>query len=341
MPADPVAAARALRARCPTGASVAADGARRSSRTSARAGTRRWRSTRRASPAPQDRGRAAARSTWCAALRLAYDNVFAVAHASLAGDRDVELPQGQTVRVREVPVAARGDLRARRAGAVPVLGRDGRRHRARGGRRATSRSAPAHPVMAAAAELCGADEVHAMGGAQAIAALAYGTETIAPVDVIVGPGSLYAQEAKRQVAGVVGIDGFAGPSDLVIIASESSAGVALDALAQAEHGAGTVGRRRLDDAEILRGPAGADGARSADWTTRWRSARRSRPSTCSWWAPRRRRSRRACATPAPSSSARRPAPRSATTSRARTTSCPRRARRASRPASTCATSRAS
>ena len=58
-----------------------------------------------------------------------------------------------------------------------------------------------------------------MGGAQAIAALAYGTETIRPVDVIVGPGSLWVQEAKRQVSGLVGIDGFAGPSDLTVIAS--------------------------------------------------------------------------------------------------------------------------
>ena len=57
-----------------------------------------------------------------------------------------------------------------------------------------------------------------MGGAQAIAALAFGTETVAPVDVIVGPGNLYVQEAKRQVFGQVGIDGFAGPSDLMVIA---------------------------------------------------------------------------------------------------------------------------
>ena len=94
--------------------------------------------------------------------------------------------------------------------------------------------------MQAAAALCGADEVLAMGGAQAIAALAYGTETVAPVDVIVGPGSLYAQEAKRQVMGHVGIDGFAGPSDLVIIATEAPETVLLDALGQAEHGAGSV-----------------------------------------------------------------------------------------------------
>src|SRR3954452_6327559 len=79
-----------------------------------------------------------------------------------------------------------------------------------------------------------------MGGAEAIGALAYGTESVAPVDVIVGPGSLYAQEAKRQVFGHVGIDGFAGPSDLVIIATEGGDEVLLDALGQAEHGAGSV-----------------------------------------------------------------------------------------------------
>jgi len=77
-----------------------------------------------------------------------------------------------------------------------------------------------------------------MGGAQAIAALAYGTETVTPVDVVVGPGSVYVQEAKRQVAHVVGIDGFAGPSELVVVLddAEAAAEVALDLLAQAEHG---------------------------------------------------------------------------------------------------------
>ena len=71
-----------------------------------------------------------------------------------------------------------------------------------------------HPVILAACALCGVDAVFRMGGAQAIAALAYGTETVPAVDVIVGPGSLWVQEAKRQVSGDVGIDGFAGPSDL-------------------------------------------------------------------------------------------------------------------------------
>jgi histidinol dehydrogenase len=81
-----------------------------------------------------------------------------------------------------------------------------------------------------------------MGGAQAIAALAYGTETVSPVDVIVGPGNLYVQEAKRQVFGRVGIDGFAGPSDLLLIADADCDpdALALDLLAQAEHGPGSL-----------------------------------------------------------------------------------------------------
>ncbi len=97
-------------------------------------------------------------------------------------------------------------------------------------------------VVLAAARLAGASEVFRMGGAQAIAALAHGTETVSPVDVIVGPGNLYVQEAKRQLSGTIGIDSFAGPSDLLVIADEGSdpEPVALDLLAQAEHGHGTL-----------------------------------------------------------------------------------------------------
>jgi histidinol dehydrogenase len=96
----------------------------------------------------------------------------------------------------------------------------------------------AHPLVLAACALCGVDEVYRVGGAQAIAAMAYGTETIAPVDVIAGPGNRYVTEAKRQVTGVVGIDGLAGPSELVVVASEGADPelAALDLLAQAEHG---------------------------------------------------------------------------------------------------------
>ena len=78
----------------------------------------------------------------------------------------------------------------------------------------------AHPVILAACVLCGVTEVYRMGGAQAIGALAYGTESVRKVDVIVGPGNAYVQEAKRQVVGEVGIDGIAGPSELVVIASD-------------------------------------------------------------------------------------------------------------------------
>ena len=114
-------------------------------------------------------------------------------------------------------------------------------------------AAPAHPVILAACALCGADEVYRMGGAQAIAALACGTETIRPVDVIVGPGNLYVQEAKRQLAGRVGIDGFAGPSDLLVLASAGADPrlIALDLLAQAEHGEDSLVVAVSDDAALL------------------------------------------------------------------------------------------
>jgi histidinol dehydrogenase len=95
------------------------------------------------------------------------------------------------------------------------------------------------PTLAAAA-LAGVTEVYRVGGAQAVAALAYGTETIRPVDVIVGPGNRYVALAKREVAGTVGIDSFAGPSEVVVVADGSApaAFAAADLLAQAEHGPG-------------------------------------------------------------------------------------------------------
>jgi histidinol dehydrogenase len=97
-------------------------------------------------------------------------------------------------------------------------------------------------VILGACRLAGATTVYRMGGAQAIAALAYGTESVPAVDVIVGPGNLYVQEAKRQVFGRVGIDGFAGPSDLMVIAGVATdpEPLALDLAAQAEHGPGTL-----------------------------------------------------------------------------------------------------
>jgi len=97
----------------------------------------------------------------------------------------------------------------------------------------------AAPTLAAAA-LVGITEVYRVGGAQAIAAMAYGTETIRAVDVIVGPGNRYVALAKREVAGTVGIDAFAGPSEVVVVADGSVPArfAAADLLAQAEHGPG-------------------------------------------------------------------------------------------------------
>ncbi|HEX3983288.1 MAG TPA: histidinol dehydrogenase [Acidisoma sp.] len=94
-----------------------------------------------------------------------------------------------------------------------------------------------NPLVLAAAERAGVTEIYRVGGAQAIAALAYGTETIAAVDRIVGPGNAYVAEAKRQVFGRVGIDGIAGPSEVVVVADarNNPAHVAMDLLAQAEH----------------------------------------------------------------------------------------------------------
>jgi histidinol dehydrogenase len=91
----------------------------------------------------------------------------------------------------------------------------------------------------AAAAVAGIDEVYAVGGAQAIAAMAYGTESIRPVDVIAGPGNVYVALAKREVAGIVGVpSAFAGPSEIVVIADETTPAslAAIDVLVQAEHG---------------------------------------------------------------------------------------------------------
>jgi len=96
---------------------------------------------------------------------------------------------------------------------------------------------PVSPMILAACAIAGVDEVYLLGGAQAVAALAYGTQTIPAVDKIFGPGNLFVTLAKRQVYGVVGIDGLAGPTETVVIADEfaNPAWVAADLLAQAEH----------------------------------------------------------------------------------------------------------
>ena len=111
-----------------------------------------------------------------------------------------------------------------------------------------------NPAILAAAKIAGVTEIYRVGGAQAIAALAFGTQTIAPVAKITGPGNAYVAAAKRQVFGTVGIDMIAGPSEILIIADGSAnpAWVAADLLAQAEHGAGAQSILLTTDAALAR-----------------------------------------------------------------------------------------
>ena len=108
------------------------------------------------------------------------------------------------------------------------------------------------PAVLAAARIAGVGEIYRVGGAQAVAALAFGTTTIAPVDKIVGPGNAYVAEAKRQVYGVVGIDAIAGPSEILVVSDGASdpAWIAADLLSQAEHDASAQAILITDDAKF-------------------------------------------------------------------------------------------
>ena len=189
-----------------------------------------------------------------AGLEVAIANVRAVAEAGIDAEAEVELQQGQRVRLREVPV--------RRAAVYAPGGRNpypssvvmgAVTARAAGVEEVAVAAPGGHPVLLAACALCEVDAVFTMGGAQAVAALAYGTRTVPRADVLVGPGNLYVQEAKRQVSGEVGIDGFAGPSDLTVIASAGAdaRALSLDLQAQGEHGPGSLTVAVSDDPELL------------------------------------------------------------------------------------------
>ncbi|HKH23215.1 MAG TPA: histidinol dehydrogenase, partial [Solirubrobacterales bacterium] len=180
------------------------------------------------------------------ALESAAANIRTVAEAQLADQRRVGLPQGQVVELREVPVGSAAIYAPGGAGSYPSTVLMGCiPAKAAGVRRvvlatpSTTGERPVTDLILAAAAIGGADEVYPVGGAQAIAALALGTELIPPVDVIAGPGNRYVQEAKRQLTGEVGIDGLAGPSELMVIAGDTANPdwIALDLCAQAEHGA--------------------------------------------------------------------------------------------------------
>lgn len=178
------------------------------------------------------------------AMELVRENVERVSRAQLAEPAAVALPQGHTVRVEERALASAGIYApgGRAAypssvlmGCVPA--------RVAGVARVVLATPPRpdgrlDPLVLAAAALAEVDEIFAMGGAQAIAALALGTQTVEPVDLVAGPGNRYVTESKRQLVGKVGIDGLAGPSELMVVLGDSAdlGWVALDLCAQAEHG---------------------------------------------------------------------------------------------------------
>jgi histidinol dehydrogenase len=177
-------------------------------------------------------------------LEVAVENVGRVVASETARQLSVDLPQGQRVGLKEIPV--------RRAGVYAPGGRAAYPStvvmccvpaRAAGVKQVAVVTPPGpdgkpNELVLAACALCGIEEVYAIGGAQAVAALAYGTASVEAVDVVVGPGNHYVQEAKRQVVGRVGIDGVAGPTELAVIADARADGalIALDLAAQAEHG---------------------------------------------------------------------------------------------------------
>jgi histidinol dehydrogenase len=120
-----------------------------------------------------------------------------------------------------------------------------------------------NPLVLMAARIAGVDEIYRIGGAQAVAALAYGTETIAPVDKITGPGNAYVAAAKRRVFGKVGIDMIAGPSEILVIADKDNDPdwIALDLLSQAEHDESAQSILITDDAAFGQAVARAVEAR--------------------------------------------------------------------------------
>ena len=123
-------------------------------------------------------------------------------------------------------------------------------------------------IVLAACALLDVDEIYAIGGAQAVAALALGTETIQAVDVMVGPGNAYVEEAKRGLFGEVGIESLAGPSELVVLVDESAPPepIAWDLLAQAEHGSGALSVVVAVDDSVLEAIAGHVGEDDAHIT---------------------------------------------------------------------------
>ncbi len=177
-----------------------------------------------------------------AALDLAAERIERFHAAQMPRDLVVPDPAGLTLGMRWTPLEAVGLYVPGGKAAYPSSVLMNALPARVAGVRRVAMCVPApggalNPLVLAAARRAGVDEVWRVGGAQAVAALAWGTESIAPVDRIVGPGNAYVAEAKRQVFGRVGIDSIAGPSEVVVLADAANdpRHVALDLLAQAEH----------------------------------------------------------------------------------------------------------
>jgi histidinol dehydrogenase len=193
-------------------------------------------------PAEIDEASASISPDLAAALRLAASRIEAFHRAQLPADQKFTDAAGATLGLRWGPLDSVGLYVPGGKAAYPssVLMNAIPARVAGVSRIAMCVPAPdniLNPLVLAAAKLAGVTEIYRIGGAQAIAALAYGTALITPVDRIVGPGNAYVAEAKRQVFGQVGIDSIAGPSEVLILADASNnpAHIALDLLAQAEH----------------------------------------------------------------------------------------------------------
>jgi histidinol dehydrogenase len=176
------------------------------------------------------------------ALELAADRIAAFHRRQLPADQDYTDPDGVRLGLRWRPIEAVGIYVPGGSAAYPssVL-MNAIPARIAGVERVVM-AVPApdgvlNPLVLVAASIAGVDEIYRIGGGQAIAALAFGTETIRPVDKIVGPGNAYVAEAKRQVFGRVGIDMIAGPSEILVVADgdQNPAWIAADLLSQAEH----------------------------------------------------------------------------------------------------------
>ncbi len=209
-----------------------------------------------------------------AALELAAERIAAYHSKQRPEDRDETDAQGIRLGARWTPVDAAGVYVPGGRAAYPssVL-MNAIPAKAAGVRRLVmvtpTPNGEVNPLVLAAAHVAGVDELYRVGGAQAIAALAYGTDTIAPVDVVTGPGNAWVAEAKRQLYGVVGIDMVAGPSEIVVVADGKNDPdwIAADLLSQAEHDPTSQSILFTDDAAFADKVAAAVDAQIATLAT--------------------------------------------------------------------------